>query len=344
MSTKDDLLRNLTIKELRQLAKENRIKLVKEGWLGISTYSVSRKKEIIEILLASPSITKKKILNIIEPKEEKMTVKMETTRKHTPSHMKVEKFVDLYFYKEDLQDLLEQEGLHVSGTKAELIRRLRREANYDIFQFIFSLQKDELKFICEDLDLKTTGKKDELAERVFNEIVEGWTEDYFMKEMRRFADNQGWSESELEEFLGKEEKERVETPKRERIPKVRGKDDFSSLISAIERWIPLRRYKNEEGYQVDLRNYLEHKFGYQVRQETGETMADIMVNNIFPIEVKKNPRLSGYDRLMGQLTRHHRAKGYAIAVICDVRRLEQFEDFKHNVSKHFEKNVVIISR
>jgi len=204
-----------------------------------------------------------------------------------------------------------------------------------------------LKFICEDLDLKATGKKDDLAERVFNEIVKGWTEDYFMKEMRRFADNQGWNESELEEFLGKKGKEateRVETPKRESIPKGREKDDFSELVTSIERWIPLRRYKNEEGYQVDLRNYLEHKFGYQVMQETGETMADIMVNNIFPIELKKNPTLSRYDRLMGQLIRHHRAKGYAIAVVCDVRRLEQFEDFKHNVSKHFEKNVIVISK
>lgn len=194
--------------------------------------------------------------------------------------------------------------------------------------------------------MKTTGKKDKLAERIFNEIVEGWTEDCFIKEMRRFADNQGWSESELQEFLGKKGKEieRAETPKKERIPKVREKDDFSSLISAIEKWISLRRYKNEKGYQVDLRNYLEHKFGYQVRQEIGETMTDIIVNNVFPIEIKKNPRLSGYDRLMGQLTRHHRAKGYVIAVIGDVRRLEQFEDFKHNVSKHFEKNVVGISK
>ena len=263
--------------------------------------------------------------------------------------MKIEKFVDRYFYKEDLQDLLEEEELPISGTKNELIKRLRRDANYDIFQFIASLQKDELKYICEDLDLKATGKKDELAERVFDEIVKDWSEDYFIKEMRRVADNQGWSEKKWKEFLSslheeEEVKERVEIPKRERIPEVREKDDFSELISAIERWIPLKRHRNEEGYQMDLRTYLEYKCGYQVRLEKGETMADIMVNNIFPIEVKKNPTLSGYDRLMGQLIRHHRAKGYAIAVICDVRRLEQFEDFKHNVSKHFEKNVVAISR
>ena len=67
MSTKEDLLWDLTTKELRQLAKENRVKLVKEGWLGLGTYSVTKKEEIIEILLKSPRITKRKILAIIEP-------------------------------------------------------------------------------------------------------------------------------------------------------------------------------------------------------------------------------------------------------------------------------------
>jgi len=262
--------------------------------------------------------------------------------------MKVEEFVDRYFYKEDLQDILEQEGLPVSGRKKELIRRLRRDANYDIYQFINYLKKDELKFICEDLDLKTTGARDELAERVFSEILIGWTEDYYIKEMRRVSTNQGWNEKRWKEFLSslheEEVKETVEAPKRVSIPEVREKDDFSELISAIKRWVPLKRHRNEEGYQMDLRTYLEYKCGYQVRLETGETMADIMVNDMFPIEVKKNPTLSAYDRLMGQLIRHHRAKGYAIAVVCDVRRLEQFEDFKHNVSKHFEKNVIVISK
>lgn len=264
--------------------------------------------------------------------------------------MKVEKFVNQYFYKEDLQELLEQEELPVSGTKNELIKRLRRDANYDILQFIAYLDKDELKFICEDLDLKKTGTKNELAERVFDEIWTGWTKDYYIKEMRRVADNQGWSEKKWNEFVEpsheeEEVEEHIEAPKRKRVPKEKGKEEeFSELVSAIERWIPKKRHRNEEGYQMDLETYLEYKCGYQVRLESGETMADIMVNGMFPIEMKKNPTLSGYDRLTGQLTRHHRAKGYTIAVICDVKRLEQFEDFKHNVSKHFDKNVVVISK
>lgn len=69
MSSKENLLWSLKVKELRQLAKENRISLVKEGFLWNS--SASRKEDIIEILLQSPRITKKKIETIIEPSKKK---------------------------------------------------------------------------------------------------------------------------------------------------------------------------------------------------------------------------------------------------------------------------------
>lgn len=79
MSTKEDLLRSLTVKELRQLAKENRVPLVKEGLLGLWDVSASRKRDIIDVLLESPKITKNKILTILEPppKPKKKRVKRE---------------------------------------------------------------------------------------------------------------------------------------------------------------------------------------------------------------------------------------------------------------------------
>lgn len=66
MPTKEDLLYALTVKQLKQLAKENRIKLVREDWFG-ETYHLSTKDEIIEILSESFRIIKKKILKIVEP-------------------------------------------------------------------------------------------------------------------------------------------------------------------------------------------------------------------------------------------------------------------------------------
>ena len=75
MPTKEDLLRSLTVKQLRQLAKENRIRLVKEGFLW--DYSASTKEDIIEILLDTPKITKKKIQAIIKPPLKKKVSKKE---------------------------------------------------------------------------------------------------------------------------------------------------------------------------------------------------------------------------------------------------------------------------
>lgn len=79
MSTKEDLLWSLTVKELRKLAKENRISLVKEGFLWNS--AASRKEDIIEVLLQSPRITKKKIGAIFKPPKKKKKPEKEIERK-----------------------------------------------------------------------------------------------------------------------------------------------------------------------------------------------------------------------------------------------------------------------
>jgi len=89
LSTKEDLLLSLTIKELRELAKENRIKLVKEGFLWDSP--ATRKEDIIGLLLESPRITKKKILAKFEPsklpkrKKGKIKPVIQTAPKSKPS-------------------------------------------------------------------------------------------------------------------------------------------------------------------------------------------------------------------------------------------------------------------
>ena len=79
MSPKEDLLWSLTVKELRKLAKDNRISLVKEGILWNSR--ASTKEDIIEVLLDSSRITKKKIEAIIEPPKKKKTPPKKVTVK-----------------------------------------------------------------------------------------------------------------------------------------------------------------------------------------------------------------------------------------------------------------------
>jgi len=79
MPTKEELLRALTVKQLRQLAKQNKIRLVKEG-LFWDTHA-STKDEIIEILLESPKITKKKIEALMKRSPTKRIPKKEAKPK-----------------------------------------------------------------------------------------------------------------------------------------------------------------------------------------------------------------------------------------------------------------------
>ena len=62
MSSKEDLLRQLSIKKLRELAQENRVLLVYEGWLG-DKRPASTKDEIIYVLNQSRKVSKKKVEN-----------------------------------------------------------------------------------------------------------------------------------------------------------------------------------------------------------------------------------------------------------------------------------------
>lgn len=116
--------------------------------------------------------------------------------------MKVEEFIDRYFYKGGVQELLERAGVQSKGAKKELIVRLREEANYDFFQTMSCLQKDDLREVCEDLNLPSSGKKDVLVKRILKEISKDWSEDYFVSEINRATKNHGWSERQLRKALG----------------------------------------------------------------------------------------------------------------------------------------------
>ncbi len=73
MSTKENLLYELSVRKLRALAKENNVSLVIEGFFGDS--KATTKDEIIEVLAKSRKVTKKKIQEKISGKStaKKMT-------------------------------------------------------------------------------------------------------------------------------------------------------------------------------------------------------------------------------------------------------------------------------
>jgi len=121
-------------------------------------------------------------------------------------------------------------------------------------------------------------------------------------------------------------------------------NEFTNMVLIVNKWTPSKKHRYEEGYQMDLKSYLEYKHGCHVRLEALESKTDLLVNNNFPIEIKKNPNKSEYDRLVGQILRYYKAKENAIAVICDVKSKQLFDDFKNSITNLFPNNVEIIQK
>jgi len=98
---------------------------------------------------------------------------------------------------------------------------------------------------------------------------------------------------------------------------------FSEIVDKLNAWVPDRKRLIEEGYKIEIRNYLSKYFS--VEEEGGESNADLVVNNKYPVEIKKDPSQSEYDRLLGQMIRHNKIYGSAIAVITGVSSEDRFK-------------------
>jgi hypothetical protein len=101
---------------------------------------------------------------------------------------------------------------------------------------------------------------------------------------------------------------------------------FKEIVDKIVNWTPDRKRIIEEGYKIELRNYLERHF--TLEEEVGESNPDLLLNKKFPIEVKKDPSQSEYDRLLGQMIRHNKLFGSAIAIVTSISSEDRFKKFQ----------------
>lgn len=121
--------------------------------------------------------------------------------------------------------------------------------------------------------------------------------------------------------------------------------EFETLIKNIRSWSPARRRTGEEGYKVELRGHLK-SLRYEVNEEHGESKLDLLIDRTYAIELKKEPSLSEYDRLFGQLARHLQNQKRVIALIFDVPREDSYRQFTALVDEYFnkEKNTVEVMK
>jgi hypothetical protein len=110
---------------------------------------------------------------------------------------------------------------------------------------------------------------------------------------------------------------------------------FSEIVDKIIAWTPNRKRIIEEGYKIELRSYLEKYFNLE--EEVGESNPDLLLNKKFPIEVKKDPTQSEYDRLLGQMIRHNKLYGSAIAIVTSISSEDRFKKFQKLFSEIHSK-------
>lgn len=122
--------------------------------------------------------------------------------------------------------------------------------------------------------------------------------------------------------------------------------EFEKLMNDIRLWSPARRRNSEGEYKVELRGYLQSQ-RYQLNEEYGESTFDLLVGKKYAIEIKKDPKLSDYDRLFGQLARHLQHQLRVVALILDVPSEDNFENFSSLVDEYLnrgKKTVEVIKK
>lgn len=117
--------------------------------------------------------------------------------------------------------------------------------------------------------------------------------------------------------------------------------EFEALINAIRLWSPARRRNSEGEYKIELRKHLESK-NFLLHEEFGESNFDLLVDNKYAIEIKKDPNLSEYDRMLGQLARHLQHQLNVIALIMDAPSEDKFENFVLLVDTYMNRDNKVV--
>lgn len=241
--------------------------------------------------------------------------------------MNIVQFLDEFFYKEDVQDIATFFGLSTTGKKAEIIKRIVTNNEFEVDKLFTHFSKDDLLQICVNAYLPVSGSKKNLWSRILTRFKLDMNVDFFDEPKPEEISASAFDKNALDY------QQIVEEPKID--------EEFLQIEDIIKHWIPARRYSTEEGYQAELNSMLEHKYGFKVQSEVGTTQVDILVNDNIPIELKKNPNRGDLDRLSGQIMRNVEEYGKLIVVICQLETKELFLEYKNRLKKRYSPEELI---
>ncbi|WP_312908560.1 hypothetical protein [Natronosalvus caseinilyticus] len=123
---------------------------------------------------------------------------------------------------------------------------------------------------------------------------------------------------------------------------------FDRVIELVEAWIPRKAYGHERKFQSELQDYLDQQLnktqkrggmgllggmGQQrdlpVSTERGKARADVVVDDLVGIELKRDLTNSQRNKLEGQIKNYLREYPFVIVCACGIQDLDGWRQLKN---------------
>lgn len=117
---------------------------------------------------------------------------------------------------------------------------------------------------------------------------------------------------------------------------------FDLVIDLVDAWIPKKEYGHERKFQSDLQDYLDYELnerqssggmGQQrelpVSTERGKAKADVVVDDLVGIELKRDLTNSQRKKLDGQINDYLREYPFIIVCSCGIQDMDGWRRLKN---------------
>jgi len=117
---------------------------------------------------------------------------------------------------------------------------------------------------------------------------------------------------------------------------------INQIIDEIEKFKPIRKYKNEFPYQIDLARHLKNKFpDTDIEQQKGSSRPDIVVEDV-AIEVKGPTRNKDLKTIADKCVRYSQHFGEIVIVLFETEVYERlYDEWVTNIKKYFPRVKII---
>ena len=217
---------------------------------------------------------------------------------------------------DDLADVLDDNGLPISGKKSDLIELIAK--NDSVMEGVFSICKEnsgieEIKDCCEELGIKSDGVRKDLETRI---------EDYLFKKEKNVSNN-------IESETNDRKKRNISKNKKDNYDYDRV---FLEIIDTIRSELEPEPCRDEKELQGNLKTFLTTKYPEKsvereiqayTTSDTSKGKIDFLIDNKYVIELKLAKNNHTLQSFLGQLLGYQK-------IYPQIAALLLFDDTKMN--------------